>query len=239
MFFLAQMPATPQLPPLPEGPSLDRVRGPVAISAYEPWQIALAVGFGILVLAFLLWLFLRARRKAAPEIPPYEAAQAELEAAANLTAGDDERFAMLSSQALRRYLEGGLGLRSTARTSEEFLNDLKSNHIQVKVAERGTRFDRTEETDPQLDMSAVARRAKEESASRVRYNTNPDSSQGEGNPKFDQDFQDKLRELLATLDQIKFAQQSISPEARIQITDTVRQLIDQAHATQQEKGVQT
>ena len=52
MIFLAQMPAAPKMPPLPEGPSLDRVRGPIEIPAYEPWQIILALGFIVLLLAY-------------------------------------------------------------------------------------------------------------------------------------------------------------------------------------------
>ena len=48
MIFLAQIPAAPQMPPLPEGPSLDRVLGPVEIPAYEPWQIAILLGFIVL-----------------------------------------------------------------------------------------------------------------------------------------------------------------------------------------------
>ena len=44
-----------------------------------------------------------------------------------MTTEDDERFEILSSQAVRRYLEDGLGLRSTACTSEEFLLSLKDN----------------------------------------------------------------------------------------------------------------
>ena len=127
MIFLAQIPAAPQLPPLPEGPSLDRVRGPVEILAYEPWQIAILLGFIVLFIGLLIWLYVRSRRRAATTTPPYEAALAELQAAADLTAEDDERFAILSSQALRRYLEDELGLRSTARTSEEFLLSLKDN----------------------------------------------------------------------------------------------------------------
>lgn len=116
---------TPQRPPLPEGPALERVRGPVEIPAYEPWQIALAVGCGLLFLGLLVWLFLRARGKTASALPPYEAAILELDAAARLTPDDDDRFAILSSQALRRYLEEELGLHFSARTSEEFLRSLK------------------------------------------------------------------------------------------------------------------
>jgi hypothetical protein len=183
MIFLAQMPTTPQLPPLPEGPSLDRVRGPIEIPAYDLWQIALAVGFIALFIGLLICIFVRSRRKAATTTPPYEAALADLQAAADLTAEDDERFAILSSHALRRYLEDGLGLRSAARTSEEFLLSIKCT--------------------TQLDES----------------------------------FQATLGEILANLDQIKFARQAISIEARIHITNTVRKLIDQVHATSQKEGI--
>jgi hypothetical protein len=182
MTFLAQMSTTPQLPPLPEGPSLDRIRGPIEIPAYDSWQIALAVGLSALFVGLLIYLFIRSRRKAATTTPPYEAALADLQAAADLTTEDDERFAILSSHALRRYLEEGLGLRSTARTSEEFLLSLK------------------------------------------------------GNTQLDESFQTTLGEVLANFDQIKFAQQAISIEARIHITDTVRKLIDQANATSQKEG---
>ena len=182
MIFLAQLPAAPRMPPLPDGPSLDRMRGSVEIPAYEPWQIAILLGFIVLFIGILIWLAVRSRRKSAITTPPYEAALEEIQAAADLTAEDDERFAILSSQALRRYLENELGLRSTARTSEEFLLSLK------------------------------------------------------GNVQLDDFFQATLREVLAKFDQIKFAQQPISITARIYITDTVRELINQAHVTSQREG---
>ncbi len=179
--FLAQMP-TPQLPPLPEGPALERVRGPIEIPAYEPWQIGLAIACGLILLVLIIWWIIRAIKKPTAKTPPYDAAIAELDAAATLTSEDDERFAMLSSQALRRYLEEGLGLSFSARTSEEFLRNLK------------------------------------------------------GHAQFDDSFQNTLSEILAAFDRIKFAKQSISPEERIHITNTVRNLIDQAHATTQTEG---
>ncbi|HBR94687.1 MAG TPA: hypothetical protein DEA90_11035 [Opitutae bacterium] len=147
MSLLAQMPASaPQLPPLPEGPTFDRVRGPIEIPTYETWQIALAVAVGTLLLGLLIWFFIRARSKAPNAIPPRESALAELETAAQLTENDDERFAQLSSQALRRYLEKGLGLRFSACTSEEFLGSLKGNtrfplEFQEQLAEVLTIFD--------------------------------------------------------------------------------------------------
>ena len=183
MIFFAQIDATPQLPPLPEGPSLDRLRGPIEIPAYEPWQIILALGFIVLFIGLLICLAVRSRRKARKTITPYEAALLELQTAANLSAEDDELFAILSSQALRRYLEDEFGLSSTARTSAEFLHSLKDN--------------------AQLDEFS----------------------------------QTTLREVLACLDHVKFAQHTISIEARIHITDTIRKLIDQAHATSQKEGI--
>ena len=182
MIFLAQMPAARQMPPLPEGPSLDRVRGPIEITAYEPWQIVLALGFIVLFIGLLIWLAVRSRRKATITIPPYEAALSELQAAADLSAEDDERFAILSSQALRRYLEDEFGLRSTARTSEEFLLNLKSN------------------------------------------------------TQFDESFQTTLSEILDSLDQTKFSQQTISIESRIYIINTLKDLINQAQVISQKEG---
>lgn len=141
------MPTTPQLPPLPDGPSLDRVRGPVEIPAYESWQIVLAALFALGLLALILWAIFRSRKKQSAPHPPYATALAELDAASQLTAGDDERFAMLTSAALRRYLENEMGLRFTARTSQEFLRSLKGNTrlddvFQEKLSEALTAFDR-------------------------------------------------------------------------------------------------
>lgn len=182
MIFLAQTPAAPQMPPLPEGPSLDRVRGPIEIPAYEPWQILLALGFIVLFIGLLILLAVRSRRKATKTTPPYEAALVELQAAAGLSTEDDERFAILSSQALRRYLEDEFGLRSTARTSEEFLLSLK------------------------------------------------------GNTQFDESFQITLSEILDSLDQTKFSQQTISIESRIYIIDTLKDLINKAQVISQKEG---
>ena len=182
MIFLAQMPAAPKMPPLPEGPSLDRVRGPIEIPAYEPWQIILALGFIVLFIGLLIWSAARSRRKATETTSPYEAALAKLQAAADLSTEDDKRFAILSSQALRRYFENEFGLRSTSRTSEEFLLSLK------------------------------------------------------GNTQLDESFQTTLHEILATLDQTKFAQQAISIESRIYIVDTLKDLINKAQVISQKEG---
>ena len=182
MIFFAQIDATPQLPPLPEGPSLDRLRGTIEIPAYEPWQIILALGFIVLFIGLLICLAVRSRRKARKTITPYEAALLELQTAANLSAEDDELFAILSSQALRRYLEDEFGLHSTASTSEEFLLRLKAN------------------------------------------------------TQFDESFQTTLSEILDSLDQTKFSQQTISIESRIHIIDTLKDLVNQAQIISQKEG---
>ncbi|MEN8726180.1 MAG: hypothetical protein ABF325_11470 [Lentimonas sp.] len=126
--FLAQMP-TQQMPPLPEGPSLDRVRGPVDIPLFETWQVTTAATIVILICAILLWYFIRLLRKTSGRKKPFSAkavARAELDAAAS-SADDDERFAVLISGALRTYFENGLRIPSNGRTSEEFLRSLKGN----------------------------------------------------------------------------------------------------------------
>jgi hypothetical protein len=126
---LAQMP-TAQIPDLPAGPALDRVRGPVEIPPYEAWQIGVLAILGLLLLAFLAWgltRWIRARRRRTTAIEPHHAALAELETAAAHTANDDERFAVLSSRALRRYFEARSGIPALEKTTLEFLNSLKDH----------------------------------------------------------------------------------------------------------------
>lgn len=113
----------PQLPPLPEGPALESVRAPIeAGSGYETWQIALAALAVILIALSFIWLYLRSRNKEAAALPPKEAALAELDAASQAT--DDERFALLCANALRRYLEYRFNLPATAQTSAELVSRL-------------------------------------------------------------------------------------------------------------------
>ena len=126
---LAQMPTT-QIPDLPAGPALDSVRGPVDIPLFEPWQIGIITALGLLLIALLTWgitRFIRSRRKRTRAIQPHIAALAELETAAAYTTGDDDRFAVLSSRALRRYFEARSGIPALEKTTLEFLNSLKDH----------------------------------------------------------------------------------------------------------------
>ena len=135
---LAQMPTT-QTPDLPPGPALDRVRGPVDIPPFEPWQIGIITALGLLLLSLLAWgitRFIRSRRKRTRAIQPHIAALAELKTAAAHTANNDERFAVLSSLALRRYFEQRSGIPALEKTTLEFLHSLK-DHPKLN-AEAGT-----------------------------------------------------------------------------------------------------
>lgn len=147
--FLAQIANAPQLPDLPAGPSLDRVRGPIEIPLYEPWQIGVMVALAILALGLLTWgiiRFLRARRNRTRQAQPHSTALAELKAAAELTTEDDERFAVLSSLALRRYFETGKGIAALGRTSLEFLQALEG-HAQFNSDARTSLSDFLEHCD--------------------------------------------------------------------------------------------
>lgn len=107
-----------QLPELPEGPSLENVRGPIESGGgYEIWQIALAILTGLLIAGLFVWLYLRSRKQPATPIDPHAAALAELEAASQAT--DDERFAMLCANAIRRLIASRFDLPATSQTSSE------------------------------------------------------------------------------------------------------------------------
>ncbi len=123
------------LPDLPPGPSLDRVRGPIEIPLYAPWQIALIAVVAAIALGLIGWgilRYLRTRRQHTQQLPPYQTALAELQTAATFTADDDERFAMLSSLALRRYFASSLGIAAEEQTTSEFLQQLE-RHPQLNA----------------------------------------------------------------------------------------------------------
>lgn len=68
------------LPDLPPGPSLDRVRGPIEIPLYAPWQIALIAVVAAIALGLIGWgilHYLRTRRQRTQQLPPYQTALAK------------------------------------------------------------------------------------------------------------------------------------------------------------------
>ena len=169
--FLAQLPAqSPQLPDLPPGPSLDRVRGPIEIPPFEPWQIGVIIALAVLALSVLIWgilRFMRARSNRSQAELPHLTARAELKAAAELTTNDDERFAVLSSMALRRYFETGKGIAALGRTSLEFLQGL-DGHPQMNPEARSSLTEFLEHCDrvkfAQASLTATERSALTNSA---------------------------------------------------------------------------
>ncbi|MEM1223150.1 MAG: hypothetical protein AAGH40_10325 [Verrucomicrobiota bacterium] len=119
------MPA-PQLPDLPEGPSLDRLRGPVEIPRFETWEIigmstAAAVLTGLAIWAILA--LVRKRKSKTPPIDPRTAALKEIEAA-KYCSDDDGRFAQITAGALLRFCEKDLGIPTLGQTTKEFTASL-------------------------------------------------------------------------------------------------------------------
>ena len=168
--FLAQIANAPQLPDLPPGPSLDRVRGPIEIPPFEPWQIGVIIALAVLALSVLIWgilRFMRARSNRSQAELPHLTARAELKAAAELTTNDDERFAVLSSMALRRYFETGKGIAALGRTSLEFLQGL-DGHPQMNPEARSSLTEFLEHCDrvkfAQASLTAAERSALTDSA---------------------------------------------------------------------------
>lgn len=135
--FLAQIPSaglpgqTQPIPELPPGPSLDHLRGPIEIPFMEPWQIAAIALLIVVVISLMGWILFRYARRHNEPMPmsPKDAAVAELKSAAELTANNDEQFAVLSSMALRRYFETGKGIYALGKTTDEFLQSLNENPL--------------------------------------------------------------------------------------------------------------
>ena len=172
MFLLAQIPALnpsngamPQLPPLPAGPSLESVRGPIEAGGFNTTQVVHAAVIGGLIGAGLIWFYLRKKRSVEIPANPQEVALAELKAAE--ASSDNERFAITCANAIRHFLEARYKLPVATKTSSE-----------------ATKL---------LPLPG--------------------------------DRKEKINEFLATCDGIKFAQQALSEEKRIELSDTAKKLI--------------
>ena len=79
--------------------------------------------------ALVYWLYKRGRRVvAAPEIPPWERALAELEVAKTYQNISQGRLYMdRASQILRDYIEQRFAIKTTRKTTREFLQSLRKN----------------------------------------------------------------------------------------------------------------
>lgn len=114
-----------QLPALPEGPSLENVRGPLETSDFSTSLLLLVVVIAGLLGAALLWYFFRRRKEPDPELSPLESALASIEVATH--ADDDARFAQTCAQAVRRFLAVCLNQPTTSKTNAELDAGLPAN----------------------------------------------------------------------------------------------------------------
>lgn len=100
------------------------IRG--SVSAQSAWWLpALAVVAVLLVLAVMVFLRWRRRRKVVPPLPLHELALRRLDAArAQMAALGAPAFAVAASDIVRQYIEARFGVAVTRRTTEEFLTDI-------------------------------------------------------------------------------------------------------------------
>ena len=127
MLPIAQLPTSSPsggLPPLPEGPSLDRLRPPPgAENGPETWQI-LVVLLGLLVVIACLILLYRNRTSKTPApLAPDQAALAEIETARQHASSDID-LTTLCSGAVRRLLFHQYNLPHHGLTQEELADKL-------------------------------------------------------------------------------------------------------------------
>ena len=112
----------PQLPDLPAGPSLDRVRGPVEIPLFEVWQIVLIAIVGTTVLLLLVRLLIRlirCKKGNSLRLTPARAAHGLLDKAASEPANKD--FAISTTDALRHYFGLTQTLNAAAYSTSELV----------------------------------------------------------------------------------------------------------------------
>lgn len=154
------------------------VKGPIDIPSGWAW---LGWTIGLVALAALAWLawrrFLKARAKPKPKIviPPHRKAKDRLRAAAELMS-DPYRYCSLVSDVIRTYLEERFELHAPDRTTEEFLDELRTSNSLSEPQKESleaflnqcdmVKFARYEPTEPEL-------RALLDSAMRLIEETEP------------------------------------------------------------------
>jgi hypothetical protein len=97
----------------------------VEIPNYTSGELVLFIALAVLTTGLVLWgiwRLVKVLRQRRATLAPARIAQAELAAAARC--GEDEHFAVLYSQALRRYFENGWSLACRGQSSQELLNTL-------------------------------------------------------------------------------------------------------------------
>ncbi len=111
----------PQMPDLPSGPNLDRIRGPVEIPMFEPWEIALMVSLTLIFLTSFIYLLIKSiRGKIRPSLPSAKTkALHELDTVAKEP--DSAQFATHTSKIIRRYLEEAREIPALRQSTTELI----------------------------------------------------------------------------------------------------------------------
>lgn len=164
---------TSVIPAAEKDPALRDIAGPHALTdpAKLLWQIALVVAAALLLAVggYLLARKLRRHAASEPLLSPQERALRELERLLRedlISTGRHKEFYLGLSNLLRRYIEERFSLAAPERTTEEFLDELRTNPV---LSEQHTlllkeflrhcdmvKFARYQPARPEVDASTAA-----------------------------------------------------------------------------------
>lgn len=127
-----------QLPPLPEGPSLQQIRVPLAPLVANDYTLELFAGIGLLLLALFLarkWLITGLRKLRRPRqasLSPQQQAHAELDA--NRLQTDAVRFAEGIHNCILRYFKNEYAIGLESHSSAEIITVIQQQlHLTSQV----------------------------------------------------------------------------------------------------------
>ena len=137
------------------GITLHDIRGPVELPDSSALFLWLAIALAVLIIAGLLFYFLRRRKKAPQQARPHDVALAELARLRQMMNGEQALiYAAQLSEILRRYVEARFQIRSTRQTTREFFADLTWHSQAGRSMEE--HHDRLKECLEQCDMAKFA-----------------------------------------------------------------------------------
>lgn len=105
------------------------LKGPVEIAGSYDWLWWVAIVLTAAIVGWFLWRRFRLKKspaKAAVVVPPHRRAKDRLRGAGELMS-DPYRFCSLVSDVLRAYVEERFELKAPERTTEEFMEELRSS----------------------------------------------------------------------------------------------------------------
>jgi hypothetical protein len=105
------------------------LKGPVEIAGSYEWLWWIAIALAAAVIGWMLWRKFRLTKnliQGAVVVPPHRKAKDRLRGAGELMS-DPYRFCSLVSDVLRSYVEERFDLKAPERTTEEFMEELRSS----------------------------------------------------------------------------------------------------------------